>query len=299
VIAFFGYGTDRSLGRAVAEARARGAAHFLVDQEGLDFVEVCVESDSRGVSGFVAFNAAEHPLRNVKAAYARPLAPPIGNTGEENLHGTAVRDALVEWLDVADCLVVNRPSAMHSNASKPYQVAWLARFGFEIPDTLVTSNPEEALDFWQRHGTVIFKSTSGVRSIVKELDAEGARNLARLRLLPTQFQAAVPGVDVRVHVVGERVFATEIESTAVDYRYARRDQLEARLSAISLPSDVAERCVAVSRELGLPLCGIDLRRRPDGGHVCFEVNPMPGYSYYESETGQPISEALVDLLLGN
>jgi hypothetical protein len=26
------------------------------------------------------------------------------------------------------------------------------------------------------------------------------------------------------------------------------------------------------------------------------VNPMPGYSYFEQETGQPISEALVDLL---
>jgi NAD(P)-dependent dehydrogenase (short-subunit alcohol dehydrogenase family) len=55
-----------------------------------------------------------------------------------------------------------------------------------------------------------------------------------------------------------------------------------------------ERC---EPEMFAKICGIDLRRRPDGEHVCFEVNPMPGYSYFESETGQAISEALVDYLM--
>jgi D-alanine-D-alanine ligase-like ATP-grasp enzyme len=55
--------------------------------------------------------------------------------------------------------------------------------------------------------------------------------------------------------------------------------------------------VALAARLRLQFCGIDLRRRPDGEHVCLEVNPMPGYSYFESETGQAISEALVDYLI--
>jgi glutathione synthase/RimK-type ligase-like ATP-grasp enzyme len=54
--------------------------------------------------------------------------------------------------------------------------------------------------------------------------------------------------------------------------------------------------VDLAQALDLPLAGIDLRQRPDGQYLCFEVNPMPAYSYYESNTGLPISLALADLL---
>ena len=42
--------------------------------------------------------------------------------------------------------------------------------------------------------------------------------------------------------------------------------------------------------------GIDLKLSPDGRVVCFEVNPMPAYSYFQREAGQPIARALIDLL---
>jgi glutathione synthase/RimK-type ligase-like ATP-grasp enzyme len=101
---------------------------------------------------------------------------------------------------------------------------------------------------------------------------------------------------VRVHVVGGRAFACEIVSEAVDYRYASRDGLAIEMRPIELPSEVAARCVALARALGLPLCGIDLRRTPEGAFHCFEANPSPAYSYYQEQTGQPIAEAIVDLL---
>jgi D-alanine-D-alanine ligase-like ATP-grasp enzyme len=46
------------------------------------------------------------------------------------------------------------------------------------------------------------------------------------------------------------------------------------------------------------MCGIDLRRRADGSYVCFEVNPMPAFSYYETNTGQPIARTLAEFLSG-
>ena len=41
--------------------------------------------------------------------------------------------------------------------------------GFKIPDTLITTEPLAALEFWKQHGTVIYKSISGTRSIVSRL----------------------------------------------------------------------------------------------------------------------------------
>jgi len=73
-------------------------------------------------------------------------------------------------------------------------------------------------------------------------------------------------------------------STGTDYRYASQQGGESILTAIKLPAEIAGRCVALSRLMGLPFTGIDLRRRPDDEYVCFEVNPMPACTYFQNHT---------------
>jgi len=48
--------------------------------------------------------------------------------------------------------------------------------------------------------------------------------------------------------------------------------------------------------MSLVLAGNDLRRTPDGQWFCFEVNPSPGFTYYEQATGQPIADAIASIL---
>jgi glutathione synthase/RimK-type ligase-like ATP-grasp enzyme len=64
----------------------------------------------------------------------------------------------------------------------------------------------------------------------------------------------------------------------------------------NLPPHVVRGCLELARRMDLLLAGIDLRETPDGEYYCFEVNPSPGFLYYEQATGQPISAALADLL---
>ena len=297
MILFYGYLDDAPLLRAIEAAREREADHGVIDQRHSDRYDFVLETGDAGVDGYLRIAGAVVPLGDVDAVYARPLTPVATADTRGRERARVFDQTMLEWLDIADCRVVNPPSAMHSNASKPFQAQAIAAAGFLIPETLVTSDPGTARAFWRRHGSVVFKSTSGIRSIVRLLDEAYAANLERLRDLPTQFQEFVPGTDVRVHVVGTRVFAVQVRSDAIDYRYARSDGVDVDLDDITLPADTASACVALAARLGLQFCGIDLRRRPDGEHVCFEVNPMPGYSYFESETGQAISEALVDYLM--
>jgi glutathione synthase/RimK-type ligase-like ATP-grasp enzyme len=297
MIVFYGYADDAPLARAIEVARERELAHCVIDQRHLDRYDLVLEVSDAGVGGRLWVAGSIVSLNDVGAVYARPLTPVAVADARGRERARVFEQAMLDWLDIADCLVVSPPSAMHSNASKPFQAQAIAAAGFLVPETLVTSDPGTARAFWRRHGRVVFKSTSGIRSIVRELDRAQAASLGRLRDLPTQFQELVPGTDVRVHVIGGRVFAAQVRSDAIDYRYARRDGLGVDLDEVTLPADVAGRCVTLAARLGLPFCGIDLRRRPDGEYVCFEVNPMPGYSYFESETGQAISGALVGYLM--
>jgi glutathione synthase/RimK-type ligase-like ATP-grasp enzyme len=204
-----------------------------------------------------------------------------------------VERALWTWAELTPALVVNRASAMAPNQSKPFQAAAIERAGFRVPATLITTSPAAARAFWKAHGEVIYKSLSGVRSRVARLRADHARRLADVVWCPTQFQQYVPGREHRVHVVGERVFACEVVSDADDYRYA---DTPVRLLPAALPESVAERCVLLTAEQRLLVAGLDLRRTPDGEWYCFEVNPSPGFPWYEEASG-PIAESIARLLM--
>jgi glutathione synthase/RimK-type ligase-like ATP-grasp enzyme len=211
----------------------------------------------------------------------------------ERARWAALHDDLTTWVDVAAGRVVNRSSAMASNGSKPYQAQLIARHGLLSPETLVTNDPDEARDFYATRPRVVYKSASGARSIVQTMSPADVDRLGTLRACPVQFQAWVPGTDVRVHVVGSEVFATAITTTATDYRYATAQVDEpAHLEPHELDADVAGRCVALAADLGLEFAGIDLKITPDGEVYCFEVNPSPAYTYFSGQTGQPIAEAL-------
>jgi len=143
---------------------------------------------------------------------------------------------------------------------------------------------------------IIFKSSSWIRSIVKELNSYTQNSISRVRYLPTQFQKKLIGTNIRVHVVGNDVFATKIKSPVVDYRYSATEGMNTILESHLLPDEINTRCINLSKQLNLPLCGIDLFLTNEGEYYCFEVNPSPGYSYYQENTGQDIASSIVHFL---
>lgn len=303
-ILLWGERHDRPL-IAVAEALHRLDVNpFLLDQGDTLRTRFDLEiGDSVHGTLRVGGGPALH-LEDVTAAYVRTYdwraLPAIRRSafgGPEWRHAQRLEEGLSVWLEISPALVVNRPSAMATNGSKPYQAELIRRCGFDIPETVITTDVDVVRDFVDRHGAVIYKSVSGVRSIVSRLTPAHFERIADVAWCPTQFQAYVRGTDHRVHVVGQDVFACEIISEADDYRYASRSGVSAIVRAVALPDEVAERCCALVRDLGLVIGGVDLRRTPDGRWVCFEVNPSPGFTYYEELSGQPLADAIARALL--
>lgn len=194
--------------------------------------------------------------------------------------------------------VLNRTGPMGSNSSKPYQAQLIRQQGFRVPETMVTNDPDLVLKFHAEHKRTVYKSISGIRSIVQTLEETDLVRLDHIRWCPTQFQEFIEGTNVRVHVVGSEVFATSITTDATDYRYAQRAGKEAMLEAIELPDELSGKCVNLANALELGFAGIDLKMTPTNEAYCFEVNPSPAYSYYQSHTGQNIARAVARYLGG-
>ncbi|MBV8414112.1 MAG: hypothetical protein JO251_02735 [Verrucomicrobia bacterium] len=93
--------------------------------------------------------------------------------------------------------------------------------------------------------------------------------------------------------------AADGTSPVHDYRYAGRSGHSINIRACTLEPDLADRCRRLATDLALPFAGIDLRRTPEGHWYCFEVNPSPGFTFYQEATGQKIAEAVASLLISH
>jgi glutathione synthase/RimK-type ligase-like ATP-grasp enzyme len=289
----------QAVGRTLA-AWDRADDLVLVDQRRYAAVRGATSVRGGAMHGWFEIDGTHLDLDEISGYYVRPYPPVEQEAGWVAPNQVAALDALLLALAEhapSHIAVVNRPSAMAGNDSKPSQTATIAAGWFAVPPTVVTNDRTVAQSFWDEHADVVYKSTSGVRSIAARLTPAHRARFDRLSTCPTQFQAYVPGVDHRVHVVGDEVFTVRIETRAVDYRYAARESEARTMAAAVLPADVAQRCIDLSRHLGLRLTGIDLRRTPAGEWYCFEVNTSPAFSWFADHTGLPIAEAVTSLLL--
>ena len=283
--------------------RWRGQTPLFLDQSAILRTEVELRIGSN-VGGYVCVGDTVIDLEAVRALYLRPYEsrrlPCVIRAGTDSPlwhHAIRVEEALLCWVELTSALVINRPSAMATNGSKPFQSALIRQHGFEIPDTLLTTDPAAAFEFWQHHGSVVYKSVSGIRSIVSRLKPADTERLEQVVHCPTQFHQYIPGTDYRVHIVGHEVFACKVVSEAEDYRYAACSGATTAIYPWKLPEEITDRCRALAASLRMLVVGIDLRCTPDEQWYCFEVNPSPGFTYFQQATDQHIDDAIARLLL--
>lgn len=288
MIVLHGLRTDTPLEAVRRVLEDRGAPYLLVDQADCGTVAV----ERRGGHPVLVVDGDAVLVDEVTGAYLRPydLGDAVDAAEQERLARLATD--LREWAELAPphVRVLNRPSAGLSNHSKPWQARAVADAGFAVPETLLTTDPAAARAFVARHGRVVVKSVSGIRSIVRVVGPDD--DLSAVRWCPTQLQRFVAGVEHRVHVVGDRLFVHRIRSEAVDYRYGGF-----AAEPVDLPDAVADRCRALCRALDLELAGLDLRFGADGRWYCWEANTSPAYSTFDGPD-RAIAGAIADHLAG-
>jgi glutathione synthase/RimK-type ligase-like ATP-grasp enzyme len=203
-----------------------------------------------------------------------------------------------------DLAWVNPPELDERAHHKPYQLAVATEVGLPVPTTVITNDPEAARRFVDAHGAhhTVYKTFVATEEHWRETrvlrDGE-LELLDRVRLAPVIFQELVPAVaDVRVTVVGERMFATAISPAPGGYQVDyRMDLAGADFRPTELPGETEKGVRALMQRLGLLYGAVDLRRTPEGGHVFLEVNPAGEWRFVEERTGQPITEAVAHLLV--
>jgi glutathione synthase/RimK-type ligase-like ATP-grasp enzyme len=202
-----------------------------------------------------------------------------------------------------DATWINDPERDEVAGRKAYQLSVARSVGLIIPETLITNDPEKALAFISKQGDkgTIYKAFSATLQLWREtrlLQPAEIENIQAVKHAPVIFQQQiVADIDLRITIIGQKIFAGAIYRSGNQYAVDFRVNLaNPDIRPHTLPKDIEKKLFKLMNRLGLEYGAIDMRLTPDGHYVFLEINPAGQWLFIEHETHQPITEAIVNHL---
>ncbi|MEK7315644.1 MAG: MvdC/MvdD family ATP grasp protein [Candidatus Eisenbacteria bacterium] len=202
---------------------------------------------------------------------------------------------------------VNPLLATEAAERKLFQLRLAPSCGLLVPPTLVSSDQDELLAF-ARQGPVVckpasqgFLSTGSEQFAVytREVTVDEIRQQEDCGHFPTLLQRRVEkGVDVRVTIIGRKVFPVEVRTPSdapVDWRAVPEGVSYAQCT---IPASVERGCRELMSRLHLEYGAFDFIRTPNQEWYFLEVNPAGEWAWLEVALALPMREAFVHLFFG-
>ncbi len=219
------------------------------------------------------------------------------------------RSALIGGLIGQETRWMSHPGAIWKAEFKPYQLQVAAQVGLDVPKTLISNRPESIRKFYQKHRPIIAKPVrsgyvvkNGVECAVftTKLEDEVMNDLSDAALSPTIYQELLPkAYDIRVTIVGRRLFAVTIDSQSdpnaiIDWRKTENPLLPH--APIELPEPLQRSLLELTARLSLAYGAIDLVLTPDGRYVFLEINPNGQWLWIDEMLSLGISRSIAEWL---
>lgn len=302
--------------RVVKTLTDRGARVFRIDAA--DFPQEATLTgyigNTHGWGGKLHTSQRALDLPDVVACYFRAPNPfrlsADMSEPERRFAAAQARAGFGGILTALNCRWVNHPSAMSRAEYKPVQLAAARLAGLSIPATLITNNSHEVRAFARGiPGPIICKPVASPVFIeAAELKTVYTRRLTEhdlvdLRGIETTahlFQAWVDKAhEVRLTVVGERMFAAEVHATSTKaHEDWRSDYKSLKYMPTEVPVDIKNKVRGLMEDLGLSFAALDFVVSPSGAWTFLEANPCGQWDWIEHATGLPIADAIADELQG-
>jgi hypothetical protein len=272
--------------------------------------------DSSGWSGTIQVDDHLIDVSTIHATWWRKPLPyrlPSELPERQRVFAQLELDAALHGVwGVLNCYWMSFPGFIRLASYKPDQLKRAADLGFEVPRTVITTDPALVRALYEQcNGAIVYKVISdpmlGISARLGEVydqctvgvgsDRQPIIDLRRadikvtyttpitatqldmldaIKLAPCLFQEYIPKrLELRVIVVGDDVFVAEIHSQAHERTRVDWRHYDVRIPYRkgALPADIAERCVALTRGYNLHFSAIDLILTPDGRYVFLEINP--------------------------
>lgn len=250
--------------------------------------------------------------------FRRPVSPVIDSTlANKNIKQYCIDECYDFlrgiWHSLDCCYWISKPNSIKKAEHKIYQLKIAFECGFKIPETIITNNPTEVLNF-KKHlkSDIIIKPLysgfieSSARNNNKmiyttKLNDSDLNKIETIKFAPAIFQRYIEKTcDLRVTVIRDKVFAVKIESKKLpssipDWRYAELNDL--KHSIFILPPKIKKLCIELVKSLSLEFGAIDFAIDTNNNFYFLEINPNGQWAWLEHILNIPLTQTIVDALI--
>lgn len=218
------------------------------------------------------------------------------------------------FLEGLDTFVMDRYHVVRCASHKQLQLNVAREVGLEIPETIVTNNPDEVRQFFPKckHGMItkmmssfaIYEDNKEKVVFTNMVKEDDLKDLDGLHLCPMTFQENIPKkLELRVTVVGNNVFAAAIDSQKSEKATDdwRKDGLGLvkKWEPYTLPKEIETKLLKLMDKFKLNYGAVDFIVTPENKHIFLEINPGGEFFWLELYNPKfPISKAIAKLVLG-
>lgn len=255
-------------------------------------------------------------LNSIKSCYCRkPIKvlphPDIEEEGAK-LFSSSEGQALLNYIyTYPNIRCINNPYDNKKVQLKFHQLERAKVFGLSVPKTLITNNPIEVKAFYKKCNFNVITKSLGTTMLNyggevlhtyshKLTKEEQEAFLEYVYLAPTFFQEYIEKkIELRITVIGEKVFSCEIHSQEVDgakidWRAVEPWDIPHKIH--HLPHDLEKKLINYINSYNLSFGAFDFILRPNGEYVFLELNPNGQWYWIEMMTKMPMAKAMAELL---
>lgn len=233
-------------------------------------------------------------LKEMDALIVRPL-------GRGSLDEIIFRLDVLHRLERGGLFVVNPPSSIEKAVDKYYSLTLLSENGVKVPKTVVTENPDSALEAFDRLGQdIVIKPLFGSQGfgITRVSDKEVARRIFNgltysRHVLYSQEFIHHGRQDIRCLVVGGKVVASMSRRAR---GWKTNVSQGAKPVAIEPSDELKEIAIRSAEILGCRVAGVDILESKEGYFVN-EVNSQPGFRGLQITSKVDIAGKIVEYIL--
>lgn len=217
--------------------------------------------------------------------------------------------AIVRQLEMQGEYVLSKSIAITRARDKLRSMQVLAKYGVDIPKTVVSRNTADIDDLLDQLGEmpVIIKLANGThgngvilaetkKSAKSTMQAFYLTNDNGTNILLQEFIKESAGTDIRAFVVGSRVVAS-MKRQSLDDDFRSNLHKGGSGTPIKLTPQEEKMAVSAAKAMGLSIAGVDIMRSARGPLV-LEVNASPGFGI-EKVTGRNIAEKIIEYVERN
>lgn len=253
------------------------------------------------------------PLHQPAAIWYRRMRSPAKPAGmQEGIYQFCLQEsraALLGGILTNQTHWMSHPASVWQAEFKPFQLAMAQTIGLRVPRTVITNSPSVIREAFAVFGSMIVKPTRTGHVVyddkehaifTSKLLSEHLEHLEGASLSPAIYQELIPKqFDIRVTLVGERIFSAAIDSQSdpeacIDWR--RTENPELPHYPVTLPAEIKRKLIELMKRLGLAFGAIDLVQAPTGDYYFLEVNPNGQWLWIDDKLDFGISDEVADWL---